>query len=302
MNQIKIIYIASSGRSGSTILEMLLGLSETNFAVGEIHLLGYELTQKYQKCGCGMWVSDCGFWSKLPIEAQNAALHPTFSLFREKYNAGKAIRLRILLNHFFKIPLSRYLKNSIKKYNDLNYEFFSSLNSEKFDHIEGTIFVDSSKDSYRLWTLLKDERFDLKIVHLVKSPDEFSFGATKKIRPQTGLYFKYRSIRLICRWFVENYIIYSFTKCKHLIAIDYNELATNTDEMIDQIAKFAKFRKPKELLLQAKLQHGIAGNMTRNRSAAVTRDHSWKYKIPKWKKFFANFVCGILYKRILRQK
>src|SRR5579859_7845615 len=56
-----VIYIAGSGRSGSTIMERVLGEMPGFVNVGELIDLARRARDE-ERCGCGMAFSDCPFW------------------------------------------------------------------------------------------------------------------------------------------------------------------------------------------------------------------------------------------------
>ena len=61
MKKIKVIYISGIGRSGSTLLDIILSTSEKVFSVGEIFKYNQMLRENI-KCSCGKKVKDCSFW------------------------------------------------------------------------------------------------------------------------------------------------------------------------------------------------------------------------------------------------
>ncbi|MET0218857.1 MAG: sulfotransferase [Burkholderiales bacterium] len=58
------VYISSSGHSGSTLLDMMLGNASYAQSLGEVSLLRYEL-QKNAPCTCGAPVGRCELWSRI---------------------------------------------------------------------------------------------------------------------------------------------------------------------------------------------------------------------------------------------
>ncbi len=66
---LKLIYIASTARSGSTVLAQMLGQIEWVFSLGELHRLWRDNLLKGYPCGCGEPVSRCEFWSAVLTEA-----------------------------------------------------------------------------------------------------------------------------------------------------------------------------------------------------------------------------------------
>jgi hypothetical protein len=57
-----VIYIAGSGRSGSTLLERVLGQLPGFVNVGELIDLFRRVTQRGERCGCGETFTSCPFW------------------------------------------------------------------------------------------------------------------------------------------------------------------------------------------------------------------------------------------------
>lgn len=59
----RIVYIAGMGRSGSTLLERMLGEVPGCVAVGEVCFLAERALLGRTVCGCGRDVRECAFWS-----------------------------------------------------------------------------------------------------------------------------------------------------------------------------------------------------------------------------------------------
>jgi hypothetical protein len=60
-----VLFIAGSGRSGSTLLDRLLGQLPGFVAVGEVRYIWRESLTGVRACGCGERFSDCPFWTKV---------------------------------------------------------------------------------------------------------------------------------------------------------------------------------------------------------------------------------------------
>ena len=63
-NQLKVLYIAGLGRSGSTILQNVLGELESFFPGGEICSIGQRYVQK-RLCGCKKPLAECDVWKRV---------------------------------------------------------------------------------------------------------------------------------------------------------------------------------------------------------------------------------------------
>ncbi len=60
----QVIYISSSGHSGSTLLDMMLGNASYAESLGEAFLLGFEL-ERNAPCTCGVPVRQCELWGRV---------------------------------------------------------------------------------------------------------------------------------------------------------------------------------------------------------------------------------------------
>ena len=60
-----VLYIAGTGRSGSTVLANILGEVDGVFAAGEVRYLWQRGLKEDRLCGCGLPVRECPVWSKV---------------------------------------------------------------------------------------------------------------------------------------------------------------------------------------------------------------------------------------------
>ncbi len=61
----KVLYIAGSGRSGSTILDNILGQFDGFVSVGEVRFLWERGMVEDRRCACGQPFSSCPFWCEV---------------------------------------------------------------------------------------------------------------------------------------------------------------------------------------------------------------------------------------------
>ena len=109
MQRPKIVYILGSGRSGSTILDMLLGNHEDIESFGELANIATAGWINNEYCSSGVRVNDSPFWNSVK------------SRFLEKANDENAIvkfaaltktinKKENILNHFFSGKIAFTLK------------------------------------------------------------------------------------------------------------------------------------------------------------------------------------------------
>jgi hypothetical protein len=61
---VRVLYIAGLPHSGSTLLARVLGEVEGLFAAGEVYALSERISNG-DRCGCGVALADCPFWSSV---------------------------------------------------------------------------------------------------------------------------------------------------------------------------------------------------------------------------------------------
>jgi Sulfotransferase family len=62
---VKVLYIAGSGRSGTTLVDRILGQLDGFFSVGELHNVWERGVLADRRCGCGLPFSSCPTWTAI---------------------------------------------------------------------------------------------------------------------------------------------------------------------------------------------------------------------------------------------
>src|SRR5216683_3159286 len=71
--RVRVLYIAGTGRSGSTLLANTLGQVKGVFNAGEIRYLWQRGMLENRLCGCSRHFMDCPFWQEVVREALGPA-------------------------------------------------------------------------------------------------------------------------------------------------------------------------------------------------------------------------------------
>ncbi|HEY1484912.1 MAG TPA: sulfotransferase, partial [Micromonosporaceae bacterium] len=61
----RVVFLGGLGRSGTTLLERILGEVPGVCALGEVVHLWQRDVRDNESCGCGTPFRDCGFWSEI---------------------------------------------------------------------------------------------------------------------------------------------------------------------------------------------------------------------------------------------
>lgn len=292
--KLNLVYIASIGRSGTTLLECILGAHSQITTCGEVQIWPHEIMQGgVLPCGSGKYVHEDPFWTEMrrrvdPLKQPEPQIH----FFREQHNAGRTLRLE-RLRDFGKQQLSEDVAKQVQQYSQNNYDMFSTF----LDIIEETTgvrprwVVDASKDPYRLLWFIRSNLFNIKVFHLVKNPRGFVYSVTKRwlnsddrFRNQKRLYY---TARQSLAWVIQNHLSSKIAET-HLDAdnyrlIQYEELASNPKETFRDVCKVIGCRYEEQAMdnFRAGGLFAIAGNPMRQETRDIELDQKWQKCLPR---------------------
>ena len=160
-SRVKVVYVAGSGRSGSTVLANILGQHEGFFAVGELRYVWERGVLENCVCGCQRRFRDCPVWSqvvrRLLGDPGEAALR---SLIRARDRALPPSRLPVAASPWGR-PL---LRRRAHGYLDVLARLYRTI-----VEVSGCrVLVDSSKSPTYGYLLQLVPGVDLHVVHLVR--------------------------------------------------------------------------------------------------------------------------------------
>ena len=151
---IKVLYIIGKGRSGSTLLDRLLGEIDSFVSTGELWRIWDKGVVKEEHCGCGTALPQCPFWN---------------AIIPSKSQAQQIIALQNSLLRWRKAPLLLHTLRETSQYKQLVRHY-----ADLYQHIQkrsaARVIVDSSK-----WPLHPGVLGDIPgvtpyIVHLIRHP------------------------------------------------------------------------------------------------------------------------------------
>jgi hypothetical protein len=175
--RLKVIFIAGSGRSGSTLLERMLGHVEGFFPAGELENVWHRGFQESQLCSCGKRFLECAFWTTV---AENA--------FGGTDPHAQLVDLHTHRNRIRSIPQLRFPRLRTRQFaHDLaEYQRALRLLYGAIAKTAGTTaIVDSSKGPAYAFLLATIAEIDLSVIHLVRDSRAVSYSWKKTVlRPE----------------------------------------------------------------------------------------------------------------------
>lgn len=300
MSQINLIYIAGAGRSGSTLLDAILGEAEDAFSLGEVRQI-WKYLLRYEKplCSCGKVIHKCPFWEQVLLKLFKNSI-PTKEKLEEIYYLQKTVEKIPLLNSFKRKKYLFNNQNSIKKYADLTLDLYKIVTE-----ISGCkTLIDSSKLPHYLY-FLKDLPINLYVVHLVRDPRGVAYSWTKeKFNPSLGGYMKKHHPLTSARiWSILNLGTEKF-KNENYCLIKYEDLTEHLEDNLtflkNSLNLKVSFCIQKNKIIIFKEKHLVGGNPVRfsfKKEIYIKKDIDWQKKLPFRYKILVSLLTFPLLKK-----
>jgi len=294
-NRPGLIYIASNGRSGSTLLDMVLGAHRQCWTMGEFQVLPFDAGLSGRPCGCGRPIPECPFWWPVVERSGPELDRSVLRLFREGAGRGRVLRPAWLAR-----MLLRGGRGASERYGRSNAQIMARV-LEQARAAKGDVvawLVDASKDPYRLYALVRSGRFDLAAVHLVKDPRAFVHSMT---RGCSGLGRLAVAVRMSLRYVVENAIIELASRelpgnRRHRLR--YEDLATDPEGSLEALCGALGMELDAEAVGNFRqVQHGVSGNLARHEDRPISLDSRWRRDMPR---VLQALVYGLVWPQAVR--
>lgn len=170
-----VVFIAGAGRSGSTILERVLGQDPRVVALGEVLHLWERGVTKNESCGCRAPFRECEFWDAVGQRAfggwDQVDLRDVRSL------ANKVDRQRRIPKTMLPAlsPTMRTLTRSYASYYRRIYRAALEVSGR-------SIVIDSGKHPSLAFALSHDPDIDLRVLHVVRDSMGVAHSWSKSVR------------------------------------------------------------------------------------------------------------------------
>lgn len=281
----QVLYIAGAGRSGSTLLEMVLGNFPEAFSVGEVRFFWEYWQENGRRCGCGSLLRECDFWNAI---VQRLHFHNLdlveMGLLAQKHDRTRNVPWFFMPFKTPYLPPHKLLDGTHKLYDAIWQESGKKL------------IVDSSKVPSHLFILSQLSNVDVRTLHLVRDGRAVAYSWNKRQKQELGLqqkngYMPHHSLtRALITWLVEN----SFTdkigqKFNAYTMVRYEDLTKNIATIMERT--FQELALPIAIPLTSNQNtvsvqptHSVGGNPLRfeKRMMHISLDEEWRQKIPHW--------------------
>ena len=257
-----VIFIAGSGRSGSTLLDRVLGTHRSCTSHNELRAIPHRGIGENHFCSCGQHFSECDFWRRV-MEVSGIDQSRFSGFIRQQF---KFNRLSMFLLIHFSL-LGRRAEHELADYRDHLGRLYRAIAA-----VSGKpVIVDSSKLATHAAILSGIPGIRLHILHLVRDVRYVAHAwANRKLDLGTGKPMRYMSPwRTTLMWLAENLFASMLGRRAVYLRIRYEDFVATPQAILDRICSaFEPLQNDRILLdkgnaISLQTIHAISGNPDR---------------------------------------
>jgi phage anti-repressor protein len=283
---VKLIYIAGYGRSGSTLIERILGSNDQIVALGEMKDYLFIIDKPEEKCACGENVISCKFWNLIYKYFKGLDINKLRKQ-QKKYESFSGLKYHFLRNK----------GKDIENYKEFLYALYSEIFSQSGK--ETKYLVDSSKtarESFLRPILLNEvDNIEVKLIHLVRDGRACLYsnlrGSNRKMEKGIDAKIPWVGFRTVISWALANISAHLFKwrfGKDNYFRLKYEDFIDDPVNKLKEMEKYLDidFYRQIEMIKQNEaipLSHQIAGNRLRNKQnlrLSSRYKEMWREKLP----------------------
>ncbi len=279
-----VLYLAGLGRSGSTLLERMVGELDGVCPAGEIVHLWHRGIQLDEACGCGEPFSRCDFWAAVGDEAFGGwGKVPAERIERTRRELDRSRRIPAMLMDGLRPRFAAELRH----YTDNYAAVYDAIRT-----VSGCpVVVDSSKHPSLAFALAGRGDIDLRLIRTVRDPRAVAYSWAKVIeRPDAGEHGaptmrRYPPARTAALWLGHNASLTGLRRFGvPMVTVRHEDVVTDPARELRRIADLAGLPADVALPVSADkvahltASHTVSGNPMRFRTGdvRVVADQTWQ--------------------------
>jgi hypothetical protein len=285
----KILFLSGGGRSGSTLVSMLLAQREDVVNVGELGNLWRDGFSANLLCGCGRTYLDCEFWRAVVEEA--------FGGFgRVPAEEMRRIWRRIHDNRLMPLILSHTLRGGLLR----DYQhYLDTLNAlyRAIVKISGKqVVIDASKLAIHGLVLSRLPGVELYVLHWIRDSRAVAFSGQRRkqrfdVIGDTKFLIRRNVLKSAYFWNTSHFFseVLKATRVPSL-TMRYEDFVRDPSGRLRGITDFLGVSPSAEDCLEVAARnlvpsHSILGNPTRfTHTLQIRSDSEWQQKLSRWQK------------------
>lgn len=280
----RVLFLSGLGRSGTTILERVLGELPGVCSVGELVHLWQRGVLDDELCGCGEPFSRCPFWAEVGRRAFGGW---------DRALAERMLRLRLRVDrtrHVLLAALPAVRRREREEY----VAVFARVYRAIVETSGCPVVIDSSKHPSMAYCLRTSSDIDLRVLHVVRDSRGVAYSWTKEVRrPEAGgddLMTQYSPSQSALLWTGHNVALslLPLTGATRRL-LRYEDFVADPAGTVASVAGFVGVRTDEgpAFLHGSSVTlgrtHTVAGNPVRFRTGtmALRRDDDWRRLLPR---------------------
>ncbi len=284
---VRVLYFAGSGRSGTTIINTILGQVPGCFAAGELRYLWQRGVVENHRCGCGQPFDECPVWTGVMAEAFGPGGAPDAAGVAQRLLR----RLRIL---GLPAMLGRRLLRRDPVPGHPDDQAISAVYSALSEQVGGDVIVDSSKLPPYGLLLSQQPDITVYVLHVVRDSraTAFSWLRTKPTKDTTAVAYMpkqeiWKSSMLWVIWNLMTAICWP-SRRPTVVRMRYEDFVAAPRQAMQEVVDMLGL--PREALpfvddftVTLAPTHSVAGNPNRHDTGttSIRGDVEWRSAMPR---------------------
>lgn len=284
----RVLFVGGLGRSGSTLLELILAQSSDVCAVGEVVHLWERALGGDERCGCGSRFTACQFWQQVGERAFGGW---------SAVDADEVLALKAQVDRTRHVPrlaraeLPAEQLEPVRRYADL----YARIYRAALAVTGASVVVDSSKHASLAFALRWSEDLDLRVVHMIRDSRAVAYSWAKQVRrPEvvdSEAYMPtFSPVTVSALWTAQNAAFHLLAARAAVTRLRYEDFTADPRGTVRRVRVFAGLPDTDEALrvlddppVAPRPAHSIAGNPLRFSSGPirVRRDEAWRAALPR---------------------
>jgi hypothetical protein len=300
---VRVLYIGGMARSGSTLLDLMLGQLPAHCDVGELFYLWRDGVQRDLLCACGERFGACPFWRAVGQVAFGGW---------DGADVARVLALQADVDRTSRIPAILAPTPGFRRRLDSYTETLTALYAAIAEVSGARVVVDSTKRPSLAYILRRAPGLDLRLVHVVRDPRGVVYSWTKRVAMPPGAspkaFMNRRSPRQISRRWVTVTLMTAALRRLGVptVLVRYEDLVRDPAAVLRRITAVSTGEEAPDLSgiltpggLHLGSSHTVAGGRVRMRTGLLPLrlDEEWRTALPSRLRRFVSAATWPLRRR-----